>query len=238
MSTCTAVIPTFNEREDLPPLVEQLMTIPGVHVLVVDDASPDGTGELSDRLALAFPGRMQVLHRSGKAGFGSAYVAGLQQALTQNSEFIVQMDADLSHEVRFLPTLISAAAAGADLVIGSRYVAGGGVSSWSALRRQLSRFANFYVRTVTKLAVQDCTAGYRCWRREGLMQLPLSSLMAKGYAFQVETAWEASRLGLRITEVPITFVGRRHGESKLTLAVILESVLLPWRLRSRRSTRT
>jgi dolichol-phosphate mannosyltransferase len=230
---CTAIIPTFNERENLRPLVEQLMNLPGVRVLVVDDASPDGTGQLADALASAFPDRVQVLHRVGKRGFGSAYTEGMQRVLAQDSELVVQMDADLSHEVRYLTDLISATA-DADLVIGSRYVAGGSVSNWSRTRRLLSRFANLYVRWIAGLPVRDCTSGYRCWRREALAQLPLADLAAKGYALQVEMAWEAVRRRMRIVEVPITFIDRRHGDSKLTSAVIFESVLFPWRLRQRR----
>jgi dolichol-phosphate mannosyltransferase len=230
--TCTVVIPTFNERETLPPLVNQLMAIPGVRVLVVDDASPDGTGEIANGLASAFPGRVDVLHRAGRGGLGSAYIEGMQRALTHGSALIAQMDADLSHDVRYLPELI-AAAADADLVIGSRYVPGGGVANWSFLRELLSRFANLYVRWITGLPVKDGTAGYRCWRRETLMQLPLPKLVSNGYAFQVEMAWETYQRRLRIKEVPIVFVERHHGRSKLNWFVVFESMLVPWKLRRR-----
>lgn len=230
---CTVVIPTFNERETLPPLVNQLMAIPGIRVLVVDDASPDGTGEIANGLGSTFPGRVDVLHRPARGGLGSAYIEGIQQALTHGSALIAQMDADLSHDVRYLPDLM-AATANADLVIGSRYVPGGGVSNWSFLRERLSRFANIYVRWITGLPVKDATAGYRCWRREMLMQIPLSKLVSNGYAFQVEMAWEAFQRGLRIKEVPIVFVERHHGRSKLTWFVVFESMLVPWKLRRRR----
>ena len=228
------MIPTFNERENLPTLVSQLMQLPAVRVLVVDDDSPDGTGQIADSLAKQFPGRVDVLHRRERRGLGSAYIEGMQRALQTDTDLIAQMDADLSHDVRYLPDLI-AATAGADLVIGSRYVPGGGVSNWPWNRRLLSRFANIYVRVVTRLRIQDATAGYRCWRRETLLALPLSSLKSSGYSFQVEMAWEVAQRGLRVVEVPIVFVERTQGRSKLNRSVMFESALMPWRLRRRHS---
>jgi len=230
--TCTVIIPTFNERENLPVLVHALMALDGVGVLVVDDASPDGTGAVAEALRSTFGDRVQIMHRARRGGLGSAYVAGMQRALAGSGELIAQMDADLSHDVTHLPAMISAMS-GADLAIGSRYVPGGGVANWSVTREWLSRFANRYVRWVTGLPVHDCTAGYRCWRREALRLLPLESLVSNGYAFQVEMTWEAHRRGLRLTEVPILFLERHRGHSKLTWAVVLESILLPWRLRRR-----
>src|SRR5688500_16201239 len=171
------------------------MEFPSVRVLVVDDGSPDGTGQIADNLSSTFPGRLDVVRRPGPAGLGSAYIAGMQRALGYQTDLIAQMDADLSHDVRYLPDLIAASAA-ADLVIGSRYVPGGGVSNWSLDRRLLSRFANFYVRTVTGLRVRDATAGYRCWQRDALKQLPLARLKSSGYSFQVEMVWETVRRGL------------------------------------------
>ena len=226
------VIPTFNERENLPILVSQLMQLPAVRVLVVDDGSPDGTGQVADSLAATFPGRVDVLHRTERRGLGSAYIEGMQRALKTDTDLVAQMDADLSHDVRYLPDLI-AATAGADLVIGSRYVPGGGVSNWPLNRRLLSRFANVYVRIVTRLRIEDATAGYRCWRRETLLALPLSTLKSSGYSFQVEMAWETVERGFRVVEVPIMFVERAQGHSKLNRSVIFESALLPWRLRRR-----
>jgi dolichol-phosphate mannosyltransferase len=170
--TCTVVIPTFNERENLPIVVSQLMQLSGVRVLVVDDGSPDGTGDVAETLARQFPDRIDVLHRTGRRGLGSAYIEGMQRALASDTDLVAQMDADLSHDVRYLPAMIAATAT-ADLVIGSRYVPGGGVSNWPINRRLLSRFANIYVRVVTGLRIEDATAGYRCWRRETLMALPL-----------------------------------------------------------------
>lgn len=228
--TCSVVIPTYNERETLPHLIRQLMEIAGVRVLVVDDGSPDGTGEIAERLGDTFPGRVDVMHRAGRGGLGAAYIAGMQRALTFQTQLVAQMDADLSHDVRYLPALIAGATT-ADLAIGSRYVPGGGISNWSLDRRILSRFANLYVRVVTGLRVRDTTAGYRCWRRETLLQLPLSELKSNGYSFQVEMLWETVRRGLRVVEVPIVFVERAQGRSKLNWKTIFESVWLPWRLR-------
>jgi dolichol-phosphate mannosyltransferase len=233
--TCAVIIPTYNERETLPRLIRQLMELPGVRVLVVDDGSPDGTGQIAENLSSAFPGRIEVMHRPRPAGLGSAYIDGMQHALAYQTDLIAQMDADLSHDVRYLPDLVAAAST-ADLVIGSRYVPGGGVSNWSLDRRLLSRFANLYVRAITGLRVRDATAGYRCWRRETLRQLPLERLKSSGYSFQVEMAWETVRRGLRVAEVPIVFVERTQGRSKMNWPVILESIWLPWRLRRSQMT--
>ena len=210
------------------------MEFPSVRVLVVDDGSPDGTGQIAENLSATFPGRLEVMHRPRPAGLGSAYIDGMQHALAYQTDLIAQMDADLSHDVRYLPDLIAASST-ADLVIGSRYVPGGGVSNWSLDRRLLSRFANFYVRAVTGLRVRDATAGYRCWRRETLRQLPLERLKSSGYSFQVEMAWETVRRGFRVAEVPIVFVERTQGRSKLNWPVILESIWVPWRLRRSRT---
>jgi dolichol-phosphate mannosyltransferase len=224
------VVPTFNERETLPHVIAQLMEIGGVRVLVVDDGSPDGTGALAEELASTYPGRVAVMHRPGKRGLGTAYIEGFRRALASDAELIAQMDADLSHDAKYLPAMIAATGT-ADLVIGSRYVSGGGVSNWPLRRRLLSRFANLYVRIVTGLKVNDVTAGYRCWRREALERMPLARLKSNGYSFQVEMVWEAVEHGLRVAEVPIVFVERAQGKSKLTGSVVFESVLLPWRLR-------
>ena len=231
-STCVVIVPTFNERENLAVLVNGLMAIEGVSVLVVDDASPDGTGALAEELRSTFGDRIQIVHREQRTGLGSAYVAGMQRALAGGWDLIAQMDADSSHDIKHLPQMISAMS-GADLVIGSRYIPGGDVSNWSVSRQWLSWFANWYVRWITGLPVHDCTAGYRCWRREALRLLPLESLVSNGYAFQVEMTWEAHRRGLRLAEMPIVFRERYRGRSKLTWAVVFESVLLPWRLRAR-----
>ena len=229
------MIPTYNERATLPNLIRQLMDVSGLRVLVVDDGSPDGTGEIAEQLATSYPGRIDVLHRPRPMGLGSAYIDGMQKALEFGTDLVAQMDADLSHDVRYLPDLIGASA-NADLVIGSRYVPGGGISNWSRDRLLLSRFANFYVRVITGLQVRDATAGYRCWRRETLTKLPLARLKSSGYSFQVEMLWETVQRGLRVVEVPIVFVERTEGRSKLNWPVILESIWLPWRLRRGRTT--
>jgi len=229
VGTALIVVPTYNELANLPVLVAGLMEQPNLRLLVVDDQSPDGTGELADRLAHHYAGRIRVLHRTGRRGLGRSYVDGLREALREPVDIICQMDADLSHDPVQLPALI-AAADQHDLVIGSRYVTGGRVVNWPFRRRLLSRFANFYVRTVTRLAVRDCTSGYRCWRRDALAGLPFDRLGSDGYAFLVEMLYVAARRGCRVAEVPITFVERRRGESKLSRAVVVESAIAPWRI--------
>jgi dolichol-phosphate mannosyltransferase len=227
--TVLVIVPTYNERDNLPMLVAGLMTQPNVRLMVVDDQSPDGTGAVADRLALAHPGRIEVMHRTGRRGLGRSYIDGMAKAVTEDVEFVCQMDADLSHDPRHLPTLVSACA-DADLVIGSRYVPGGRIVNWPFRRLLLSRFANLYIRTVTRLVPRDCTSGYRCWRRGALAALSFDRIASDGYAFLVETLYLAARSGNRITEAPITFVERQVGASKLSRAVILESVVVPWRL--------
>jgi dolichol-phosphate mannosyltransferase len=226
------IVPTYNERANLAPLVEQLLAIPDLRVLIVDDASPDGTGQIADAYAAANRARVQVLHRTGKRGLGLSYIDGMYVALRTDATHICQMDADLSHDPADVPRLLHAAEQ-ADFVIGSRYVAGGRIENWPLHRRMLSAFANRYIRAITRLAIRDCTSGFRCWRREALERLPLASIRSDGYAFIVELAWEASRAGLRCAEVPITFVERREGASKLSSGVIVESAIVPWRLAAR-----
>jgi dolichol-phosphate mannosyltransferase len=223
------IVPTFNERDNLPTLLERLLRHDGLRVLVVDDASPDGTGRIADEWVAANRARVQVLHRSGARGLGLSYIDGIYLALRTDATHICQMDADLSHDPDDLPRLI-AATADADVAIGSRYVPGGRIENWAAHRRMLSAFANWYIRSVTGLTIRDCTGGFRCWRREVLERLPLGSLRSDGYAFVVELVFEANRAGFRCSEVPITFVERRQGASKLSGRVLLESVVMPWRL--------
>jgi dolichol-phosphate mannosyltransferase len=227
------VVPTYNERDNLPTLAQALLDVPDVGLLVVDDQSPDGTGALADDLAAQYPGRIEVLHRTGVRGLGRSYADGLVRALETGAPRVVQMDADLSHSPRHLPALV-AASEHHDLVIGSRYCEGGGIENWARRRRVLSACANDYIRGVTGLRVRDCTSGYRCWRREGLARLQLERIGSEGYAFLVEMLFEAVREGLQVSEVPIVFVERRSGESKLSSRVLLESAVMPWRLRSRR----
>jgi dolichol-phosphate mannosyltransferase len=233
--TTLVIVPTFNERENLPLLAKGLLSLSNVSVLVVDDNSPDGTGAIADDLARSSGGRLTVMHRTEKRGLGRSYVDGLKLAVGQPFDVICQMDADLSHDPRYLPDLI-AATDRADVVIGSRYVAGGAIVNWPKRRRLLSRFANVYIRTVTRLSPRDCTSGYRCWRREALGALALDRFTSDGYSFLVEMLFAAARSGCRIAEVPITFVERRLGESKLSSAVLVESALTPWRLVATKDT--
>ena len=226
------VVPTYNERENLALLVAELLRIDTIHVLIVDDNSPDGTGSEADRIASGTAGRVSVLHRTGLRGLGLSYVDGFRHALRAGATHVCQMDADFSHDPADIPRLLDAAAT-ADLVIGSRYVPGGQLRNWAPHRIALSTIANVYVRTITRLPVHDCTSGFRCWRRELLERLPLDRMLSDGYAFQVEMAWEACAAGGRVREIPIVFVERREGSSKMSGRVIAESVLLPWRLAAR-----
>src|SRR6185436_13576078 len=221
---------------NLPRLTDQLMQHANVRLLVVDDQSPDGTGEVADALARQYAGRVEVMRRTGPRGLGRSYLDGFRKAVVENVDVVCQMDADFSHDPAELPALI-AGVSGADLVLGSRYVPGGGVVNWPLRRVLLSRFANGYIRTVTRLSVRDCTTGYRCWRLRALGALPLDRIRSEGYSFLIETLFMAARSGVRVAEVPITFVERRQGESKLSRSVILESVWTPWRLVARGRTR-
>ena len=227
--SAVVIIPTYNERDNIALLVERLLEHDEVNVLVVDDASPDGTGAVADAVSAQHPGRVEVLHRTSNRGFGRSYVDGIRHAIARRADLICQMDADFSHDPAQLPALV-AAAARADVVIGSRYVAGGGVVNWKKRRQLLSRFANAYVRAITHVAARDCTSGYRCWRREALESLPLDAFVSDGYSFLVEMLFTAARQGRRIVEVPITYVERREGQSKMSRAVIFESAIMPWRL--------
>ncbi len=229
------VVPTYNERENLPLLVPAVMAHQGVNMLVVDDGSPDGTGAVADELAQQHPGRIEVMHRTGPRGLGRSYVDGLKRALETDAMLICQMDADLSHNPEYLPALLAAAATH-DVVIGSRYLQGISVVNWPLHRIFLSTFANRYIKAVTGLSPADCTSGYRCWRRETLAQLRLDAVVTEGYAFLVEMLFEAARTGANIGEVPIIFVERKQGQSKVSGKVLMESLIAPWRLalRSRR----
>ena len=228
----TVIIPTYNERDNLQLLVPDVLSRGDYSVLVVDDDSPDGTGEVADALALKHPGRVDVLHRRGPRGLGLSYIDAFRRLLASDTDLICQMDADLSHAPEHLTALVSAASS-FDVVVGSRYLHGVSVVNWPLYRIALSTFANRYVRGITGLSVTDCTSGFRCWRRDTLRQLPLEHIVSNGYAFLVETLFEAACTGARIGEVPIVFVERRQGRSKLSLQVLVESVLLPWRLRFR-----
>ena len=227
------VTPTYNERENLPDLVRAVLAHEGFRIMVVDDQSPDGTGEIADELSREFPGRVDVVHRTGRRGLGRSYVDGLQRALANTSaELICQMDADWSHDPKYLPAM-AAACGSHDVVIGSRYLNGVSVVNWPLRRIILSAFANRYIHAVTGLTPRDCTSGFRCWRRQTLALIPLDRVVSDGYAFLVEMLYEAQARGAKIGEVPIIFVERRLGASKLSSGVLMESVITPWRLRFR-----
>jgi dolichol-phosphate mannosyltransferase len=231
------VVPTYNERENLEPIVRAVRTeldrcAPEHTVLVVDDNSPDGTGELADRLAAADP-HVEVLHRAGKRGLAQAYVAGFGQALERGASLVVEMDADFSHDPRQLPRLIDAAAE-ADLVLGSRYVRSGTVENWGPLRRLVSRGGSVYARAVLGIPVRDLTGGFKCFRRSVLEAIDLGSVRSQGYAFQIELTYRAIEAGFRVSEVPITFTERRVGSSKMSRRIVAEAI---WRVPQLRFTR-
>lgn len=228
--TALVLIPTYNERENLPIVTAGVLAHPFARVMVIDDGSPDGTGAVADQLAEQHPGRVTVMHRTGNRGLGRSYLDGFGAAVQTDADFVCQMDADLSHDPKFLPALVAGARSNGGMVIGSRYIAGGAVENWPLRRMILSGFANTYIRTATGLKVHDCTSGYRCWRREALAKLPLDAIASDGYSFLVEVTFQAARAGIPIGEVPIVFVERRLGASKLSSGVLLESLATPWRL--------
>ena len=225
------VTPTFDERANLRPFLESVFaTAPEAHVLVVDDASPDGTGELADAIAHE-DGRVHVLHRPHKAGLGTAYRDGFAWALARSYDVVVEMDADLSHDARYLPSFLQAIAGGADVVVGSRGVVGGGVVGWGPLRHAISRGGSWYSRTILGADVRDMTSGFKAYTRHALEAIDTPSLRSNGYAFQIETTFRALGRGLVVAEVPIVFVDRRAGRSKLSRRVFAEAVYRVWALR-------
>ncbi len=219
----TVCLPTYNERDNVEPMLRALGAVlgPDDRVLVIDDGSPDGTGELAHRLAGELP-YVDVLHRKRKEGLGRAYVAGFRVALEQGAELVLEMDCDFSHDPQDVPRLI-AAAADADLVLGSRYVPGGGVGNWGLVRRLISRGASLYTRALL-MPVRDATGGFKCFRREVLEHLDLEAISARGYMFQIETTYRARRAGFRVREIPIRFTDRRVGQSKMSKAIVAEAV--------------
>ena len=224
------VLPTYNERENLPSIVPAILAAaPELDVLVVDDNSPDGTGALADDLAARDP-RVTVLHRARKEGLGRAYLAGFQVALERGYGRVMEMDADFSHAPERLPALL-AASRDADVVLGSRYVQGGGTVNWGLGRRVLSQGGSLYARTILGLAVRDLTGGFKCFRREVLEALDLETVQSSGYAFQIELTYRAARRGFQIVEVPITFVDRRVGKSKMSRRIVAEALWMVWRIR-------
>lgn len=232
MSRLVIVIPTYNEAENLEKLLSALFTLPvdDLGVLVVDDASPDGTGDIADALAARSPGRLQVMHRSGKLGLGTAYISGFRQALSQGADAVGQMDADFSHDPQKIPFLLDALRS-ADVVIGSRYVPGGSLDErWPLWRKGLSAFGNYYARFILGLPVRDATGGFRLWRKETLQQMPLERVRSNGYAFQVEMTYIACKLGFMFKETPIYFADRRWGTSKMSWRIQREAAIRVWQM--------
>ncbi len=231
----TIVIPTYNEAENLPKLAEKLFAVPlpELNLLIVDDNSPDGTGKLAEDLSVQYPGRIHVMHRSGKLGLGTAYIQGFERALTLGADAVAQMDADFSHPPEKLVEM-AAAIENCDLVIGSRYVPGGQLDErWPLWRKFLSGFGNFYARTILGMKIRDVTGGYRLWRRSALQRMPLERVRSNGYIFQVEMSYIASMLGFKVIEVPIYFADRMWGQSKMSLRIQLEAAYRTWTLPGR-----
>ena len=218
----TVCLPTYNERENIEPMVRALGD-KGVRVLVIDDSSPDGTGEIADRLADDLD-YVNVLHRVRKEGLGPAYLAGFQRALADGAELVLEMDCDFSHAPDDVPRLIAAAEGGADLALGSRYVNGGSIANWGAARRLVSAGGSLYARLLLGAPVRDLTGGFKCYRRRVLETIDLSAIHSKGYAFQIETTYRALRAGFRVVEIPIHFVDREEGGSKMSRAIVAEAI--------------
>jgi dolichol-phosphate mannosyltransferase len=224
----TVCLPTYNEFENLEPMLRRLGEVlrEGDRVLVIDDASPDGTGELADRLTAEL-GFVDVLHRPSKEGLGPAYLAGFRRALADGAELILEMDCDFSHDPADVTRLVDAVEGGADLALGSRYVQGGGVRNWGLVRLLISRGASVYTALFLRMGVKDPTGGFKCFRRRVLETIDLDLITAKGYAFQIETTFRAKQAGFRVVEVPIVFADRTEGHSKMSRAIVLEAV---WRV--------
>jgi dolichol-phosphate mannosyltransferase len=229
------VIPTYNERGGVAAIIEAVRaSVPSAHVLIVDDNSPDGTGRLADEIAARDP-QVRVKHRPGKQGLGPAYIDAFQQALGEGWQRIVQMDADFSHDPRDIPRLLAGLDAGADLVIGSRYVKGGGTVNWDLRRRLVSRGGSLYARTILGLTIRDLTGGFKAWSAGTLRAVSLGEVEAKGYGFQIEMTYRALGSGARVVEIPIQFVDRRLGQSKMSGTIFAEALTIVWRLRSGRA---
>lgn len=228
----TIVIPTYNEAENLPKMVSALCALPLDHlsILVVDDNSPDGSGKIADKLSGEHPGKLSVIHRAGKLGLGTAYVAGFRQAIHDGAEAIGQMDADFSHPVAKIPELMTVLDTH-DIALGSRYVSGGSVDKhWPFWRKALSAFGNVYARAILRLPIHDVTGGFKIWRRESLLGMPLDNIKSNGYAFQIEMNYLAYKLGWNFKEIPIYFADRRWGKSKMSFDIQREAAFQVWRI--------
>lgn len=232
----TVILPTYNERENLERFVQLLQkvfednSLDGC-IIVADDNSPDGTGKIADKLATHY-NNLSVIHRASKQGIGPAYVAGFKEALRTDTEFIFEMDCDFSHDPRNIPSFLEAAK-NADLVLGSRYVPGGGVVNWGLLRRLISRWGGIYASRVLNVPIRDLTGGNKCFRRKVLETLDLDSVSSHGYGFQIEMTYKAIKKGFRVTEIPITFADRQLGQSKMSKKIVLEAAVMVWKLRFR-----
>lgn len=226
------VIPTYNEAENLPRMVSALFSlpIPDMHLLIVDDNSPDGTGEIVEKIRIENP-KVNILHRPGKLGLGSAYIQGFQWALANGADLVGQMDCDFSHDPQSLVDLVRIASEEADIALGSRYISGGSLdSSWPVWRKALSGFGNIYARTILGLTVKDVTGGFKVWRKEILHKMPLDVIKSNGYVFQVEMIYVATRLGAKVKEVPIYFADRQLGQSKMSFWIQFEAAIRVWKL--------
>jgi dolichol-phosphate mannosyltransferase len=231
MPRVLVIVPTYNERENLPAIITAVHEhLPQADVLVVDDNSPDGTGQVADGLA-EHDKRVRVLHRPGKQGLGTAYMAGFRFGLAEGYDFLFEMDCDFSHDPKYLSQLLAAAENGADLVLGSRYVDGGGTVNWGPFRKILSKGGSFYARTILNVPVRDLTGGFKCFRRQVLESIDFDQVSAQGYGFQIEMTWRTLRAGFRVKELPIVFVDRRVGQSKMSRKIFLEALTLVWKLR-------
>ena len=231
MNPALVIIPTYNERENLEPITAAVLAVePRADILIVDDNSPDGTGQLADELAKR-EGRVQVLHRREKQGLGKAYVEAFRWALARGYQLIIEMDADFSHDPKYLPVLIDTALGGADLVVGSRYVAGGGTVNWSFMRRLISKGGSLYARSILGVRIRDLTAGFKCFNRRVLEAIDLGEVQASGYAFQVELTYRTLKKGFTVKEVPIVFEDRRVGHSKMSRKIFLEGVTMVWKIK-------
>ncbi|XXF80555.1 polyprenol monophosphomannose synthase [Myxococcaceae bacterium GXIMD 01537] len=231
MNPALVCIPTYNERENIAPITEAVLRAdPRVDILIVDDNSPDGTGQIADELAAKNP-RVKVLHREKKEGLGRAYLHAFRTALEMGYPYILEMDADFSHDPRFLPSLLDAAEAGADLVLGSRYVTGGGTVNWGIGRQVISRGGSLYARTILGVGINDLTGGFKCFNRRVLEGIDLDAVVSTGYAFQIELTYRTLKQGFTVREVPIVFEDRRVGHSKMSRKIFLEALTMVWKLR-------
>lgn len=231
MNRALVCIPTYNEADNLEPITQAVLKAePRVDILVVDDNSPDGTGKIADALAAREP-RIRVLHREKKEGLGRAYLAAFRWALAEGYTYIIEMDADFSHDPRYLPGLLDAAEAGADLVLGSRYVTGGGTVNWGIGRQVISRGGSLYARSILGVGVHDLTGGFKCFHRRVLEAIELDAVKSTGYAFQIELTYRTLKKGFTVREIPIVFEDRRVGQSKMSRKIFLEALTMVWKLR-------